>query len=203
MDISGVDLSAIRASTMSAGAGAFPPEHEQSFVGGDLLSLISPELHRRAYWMTWENPPAGTTGTNISSNFRYVNRPLPIMSSTRTLPSGSVPRRGLVDQHDCNLPRTQLGSISKQYRRSWKLHRKQAPGSTGEGRHPSPIRRLNVRSRHSIFRHPHCAHSRSYSNIIMRTLPSRSVPSHSLSGLHCQNPEGDQLSPPPPPRTVS
>ena len=55
------------------------------------------------------------------------------------------------------------------------------------------------RSRHSIFRHPHCAHSRSYSNIIMRTLPSRSVPSHSLSGLHCQNPEGDQLSPPPPP----
>ena len=56
MDISDVDLSAIRASTMSAGAGAFPPEHEQLFVGGDLLSLICPELHRRAYWMTWENP---------------------------------------------------------------------------------------------------------------------------------------------------
>ena len=44
MDISGVDLSAIRASTMSAKAGAFPPEREQSFVGGDLLSLICPEL---------------------------------------------------------------------------------------------------------------------------------------------------------------
>ena len=44
MDISGVDLSAIRASTMSAEAGAFPPEREQSFVGGDLLSLICPEL---------------------------------------------------------------------------------------------------------------------------------------------------------------
>ena len=34
MDISGVDLSAIRASTMSAEAGAFPPEREQSFGGG-------------------------------------------------------------------------------------------------------------------------------------------------------------------------
>ena len=44
MDISGVDLSAIRASTMSAEAGAFPPEREQSFVGGDLLSVICPEL---------------------------------------------------------------------------------------------------------------------------------------------------------------
>ena len=44
MDINGVDLSAIRDSTMSAEAGAFPPEREQSFVGGDLLSLICPEL---------------------------------------------------------------------------------------------------------------------------------------------------------------
>ena len=44
MEISGVDLSAIRASTMSAEAGAFPPERKQSFVGGDLLSLICPEL---------------------------------------------------------------------------------------------------------------------------------------------------------------
>ena len=46
MDIIDVDLSAIRTSTMSAGAGAFPPEGEQSFVGGggDLLSLICPEL---------------------------------------------------------------------------------------------------------------------------------------------------------------
>ena len=34
MDISGVDLSAIRASAMSADAGAFPPEREQSFGGG-------------------------------------------------------------------------------------------------------------------------------------------------------------------------
>ena len=44
MDISGVDLSVIRALTMSAEAGAFPPKREQSFVGGDLLSLICPEL---------------------------------------------------------------------------------------------------------------------------------------------------------------
>ena len=44
INISGVDLSAIRALTMSAEAGAFPPEREQSFVGGDLLSLICPEL---------------------------------------------------------------------------------------------------------------------------------------------------------------
>ena len=29
---------------MSAEAGAFPPEREQSFVGGDLISLICPEL---------------------------------------------------------------------------------------------------------------------------------------------------------------
>ena len=34
MDISGVNLSAIRASTMSAESGAFPPEREQSFGGG-------------------------------------------------------------------------------------------------------------------------------------------------------------------------
>ena len=47
MDISGVYLSAIRASAMSADAGACPPEREQSFGGGgggDLLSLICPEL---------------------------------------------------------------------------------------------------------------------------------------------------------------
>ena len=135
---------------------------------------------------------------------RYVNRPLPILLNTGILPSRSVPRRGLVDPHDCNLPRTQLRSISKQYRRSWKLHWKKAPGSTGEGRHPSPLRRLNVRRRHSIFRHPHCAYPRSYSNIIMRTLPSKSVPSNGLLGPHCRNPGGDQLRPPPPPppRTV-
>ena len=46
MDISGVDLSAIRAPPMSAEAGAFPPEREQSLGGGggDLLSMICPEL---------------------------------------------------------------------------------------------------------------------------------------------------------------
>ena len=45
MDINGVDLLAIRASDMSAEAGAFPPEREQSFGGGgDLLSMICPEL---------------------------------------------------------------------------------------------------------------------------------------------------------------
>ena len=37
------------------------------------------------------------------------------------------------------------------------------------------------------------------SNIIMRTLPSKSVPSHGLFGPHCRNPGGDQLSPPPHP----
>ena len=47
MDISGVDVSVIRASAVSAEAAAFPPEREQSFGGGgggDLLSLICPEL---------------------------------------------------------------------------------------------------------------------------------------------------------------
>ena len=40
---------------------------------------------------------------------------------------------GLVDPHDCNLPRTQLRSIGRQHRRSWKLHRKKTSGSTGKG----------------------------------------------------------------------
>ena len=46
MDISGVDVSVIRASAVSAETAAFPPEREQSFGGGgDLrLSLV---LHRR------------------------------------------------------------------------------------------------------------------------------------------------------------
>ena len=46
MDISGVDLSVIRAPAMFAEAGAFPPEREQSFGGGggDMLSLMFPEL---------------------------------------------------------------------------------------------------------------------------------------------------------------
>ena len=46
MDISGVDLSAIRAPAVSAGAGLFPLEREQLFGGGggDLLGLICPEL---------------------------------------------------------------------------------------------------------------------------------------------------------------
>ena len=34
MDISGVDVSVIRASAVSAEAAAFPPEREQSFGGG-------------------------------------------------------------------------------------------------------------------------------------------------------------------------
>ena len=40
MDISGVDLSAIRVLTMSAEAGAFPPEREQSFGGGGGNCLV-------------------------------------------------------------------------------------------------------------------------------------------------------------------
>ena len=45
MDISGVDVSVIRASAVSTEAAAFPPEREQSFGGGgDLLSVICPEL---------------------------------------------------------------------------------------------------------------------------------------------------------------
>ena len=40
MDISGVDLSAIRASTVSAEAGDFPPEREQSFGGGGGICLV-------------------------------------------------------------------------------------------------------------------------------------------------------------------
>ena len=46
MDIGGMDLSAIRAPAVSAGAGVFPLEREQLFGGGggDLLGLICPEL---------------------------------------------------------------------------------------------------------------------------------------------------------------
>ena len=45
MDISGVDVSVIRASAVSAEDAAFPPEREQSFGGGgDLLGLIFLEL---------------------------------------------------------------------------------------------------------------------------------------------------------------
>ena len=44
MDISGVDLLAIRAPAVSAGAGVLPPDREQLFGGGDLLSFICPEL---------------------------------------------------------------------------------------------------------------------------------------------------------------
>ena len=52
--------------------------------------------------------PSRQHWTNISSNFRHVNRQLPMLFSMGTLPSGSVPRRGLVDPHDCLLPRTLL-----------------------------------------------------------------------------------------------
>ena len=44
MDISGVDLLAIRAPAVSAGAGVLPPDSEQLFGGRDLLSLICLEL---------------------------------------------------------------------------------------------------------------------------------------------------------------
>ena len=44
MDIRGVDLLAIRAPAVSAGAGVLPLEREQLFGGVDLLSLICPEL---------------------------------------------------------------------------------------------------------------------------------------------------------------
>ena len=40
MDISGVDLSAIRALAMSAEAAAFPHEREQSFGGGGGICLV-------------------------------------------------------------------------------------------------------------------------------------------------------------------
>ena len=44
INVSGVDLSEIHSSTMAIEADAVPPEREQSFGGGDLLSLICPEL---------------------------------------------------------------------------------------------------------------------------------------------------------------
>ena len=34
MDVTGIDMSAIRSSALSAEADVVPPEHEQSFVGG-------------------------------------------------------------------------------------------------------------------------------------------------------------------------
>ena len=44
LNFSGVDLLEIQSSTMVIEADAVPPEREQSFGGGDLLSLICPEL---------------------------------------------------------------------------------------------------------------------------------------------------------------
>ena len=44
MNVSGVDLSEIQSSTMAIEADAVPPEREQFFGGGGLLSLICPEL---------------------------------------------------------------------------------------------------------------------------------------------------------------
>ena len=39
-----MDLAEIQSSTMASEADTVPPEREQSFGGGDLLSLICPEL---------------------------------------------------------------------------------------------------------------------------------------------------------------
>ena len=44
MDVSGVDLAEIQSSTMASEADTVPPKREQLFGGGDLLSLICPEL---------------------------------------------------------------------------------------------------------------------------------------------------------------
>ena len=46
MDVSGTDLAEIRSMSRAGVATAVPPEREQSFGGGggDLLSLICPEL---------------------------------------------------------------------------------------------------------------------------------------------------------------
>ena len=48
MDVTGLDMSAIRSSALSAEAGVVSPEREQSVGGGgggrDLLSLICPEF---------------------------------------------------------------------------------------------------------------------------------------------------------------
>ena len=44
MDVSGTDLAEIRSMSRAGVATTVPPEREQSFGGGDLLSLICPEL---------------------------------------------------------------------------------------------------------------------------------------------------------------
>ena len=44
MNVTVVDLAEIQSSTMASEADTVPPEREQSFGGGDLLSLICPEL---------------------------------------------------------------------------------------------------------------------------------------------------------------
>ena len=44
MNVTVVDLAEIQSSTMASEADTVPPEREQSFRGGDLLSLICPEL---------------------------------------------------------------------------------------------------------------------------------------------------------------
>ena len=83
MDISGVDLSAIRASTMSAEAGDFPPEREQSFGGGgDLLSLICPELGVT---------PLMDPGTDLEDEL-----PTPAVSPV-TVDHGAAPRSAQAD----------------------------------------------------------------------------------------------------------
>ena len=44
VNVAVVDLAEIQSSTMASGADAVPPEREQSFGGGDSLSLICPKL---------------------------------------------------------------------------------------------------------------------------------------------------------------
>ena len=80
MDITDVDLSAIQTSSISARAGAFP--REQSFVGGDLLSLICPKLGAT---------PLADPGTDLEDEL-----PTPATSPV-TVDHGAGPRSAQAD----------------------------------------------------------------------------------------------------------
>ena len=67
---------------MSAGAGAFPPEREQSFVGGNLLSLICPESGVT---------PLTDPGTDLEDEL-----PMPATSPV-TVDHGAAPRSSQAD----------------------------------------------------------------------------------------------------------